>query len=150
MSRREGQICLCGVLLVLNLCFIWGNSLLPAEASQALSDEILELLPQLPQGIVASEEESTLLRKLAHFTEFTVLGLLLRWLAALLKKHTRYSLFLGIAAACVDESIQFFIPGRSPGLLDVGIDTCGVMAGIVLLQIGYFIIRRKHLKHYGG
>ena len=49
----------------------------------------------------------------------------------------------GLLAACIDESIQFFVPGRAPGLLDVGIDVCGAAAGMILLQTGYRIVRRK-------
>lgn len=150
MSRRDRQIRICTALLVLNLCFIWGNSLLPGEISGALSDWVKALLMKLlPMG----EEIPSgggLLRKIAHFAEFTALGLLLAWQIRLLKKKRWYPLPLGMAAACVDEAIQLFVPDRGPSLRDVGIDSCGVLTGIILLQTGYFLMRRIQRNKYGG
>ena len=42
----------------------------------------------------------------------------------------------------MDETIQAFVPERAPGLLDVGIDSLGVLAGIGLLYFGYTCIRK--------
>jgi len=47
MIRTDRRIRICGILLVLNLCFIWGNSLLPGELSGALSDWVKDLLASL-------------------------------------------------------------------------------------------------------
>jgi VanZ family protein len=51
--------------------------------------------------------------------------------------------------ACIDETIQMFVPGRGPGLLDVGIDSCGVLMGMLLLNTAYFL-KRKHKNSFGG
>ena len=150
MSGKDRQIRICRAMLILNLCFIWGNSLLPGEVSGAFSDWVKELLMKL---LPMKENLSTgggLLRKLAHFTEFAMLGLLLGWMARLMQKKRWYPLALGAAAACVDETIQMFVPDRGPSLRDVGIDSCGVLTGIVLLQTGYFLMGRKQRKKYGG
>ena len=150
MIGRDRQIRICRALLILNLCFIWGNSLLPGEISGALSDWVKEfLIKLLPVGENMSSGGG-LLRKLAHFTEFTVLGLLLGWLVRLMQKKRWYPLLWGVAAACVDETIQMFVPDRGPALRDVGIDSCGVLMGMVLLQTGYFLMRRKQRLFYGG
>lgn len=137
------------VLLILNLVFIWGNSMLPAEVSQKISDCVLELLPEIPDQPVQEEAESHLIRKLAHFAEFMVLGMLLSWLAALLKRKWWLPIPVGTVAACIDETIQMFVPGRGPGLLDVGIDSCGVLMGMLLLNTAYFL-KRKHKNSFGG
>ena len=150
MSRRDRHIRLCSCLIMLNLCFIWGNSLMPAEISQAFSDWAKALLSGLVSGDGAGAEGSGLLRKIAHFTEFTALGLLLRWLYALQGKNGWHALFWGVLAACIDETIQLFVPGRGPGLLDVGIDSCGVLMGMLLLQIGYVLRKRNQQKSNGG
>lgn len=150
MISRDKRLRICLILLVLNLCFIWGNSLLSAERSQAFSDFVLELLPGQAEGAAGSAGESGTLRKIAHFTEFTALGLLLSWLSALLRKKKWLPLFGGALAACIDETIQIFVPGRGPGLLDVGIDICGAATGMLLLQIGYLILRRIYPTQYGG
>lgn len=150
MTKRDRQLRLCMVLLVLNLCFIWGNSLLPAEQSQALSDWMTELLGRSAPGGTGAAGGSGLLRKLAHFIEFTALGFVLRWLYLILNKSGWMPFVWGTAAACIDEIIQIFVPGRGPGLMDVGIDVCGVAMGILLLQIGYHIRQSIHLTQNGG
>ena len=75
MKKRNA---LCCVLIALNLALIWGNSTLPGGVSMELSDGFLALLSQgLPALAVIG---SILIRKLAHFSEFACLGLLLGWL----------------------------------------------------------------------
>ena len=144
MMGRKIQLRICIVLLILNLAFIWGNSLMPAEASQAFSDWMMSVLGSVPVE-QAPEAGSGVLRKIAHFAEFTTLGFLFAWLFALLRRRIWPALPFGMAAACLDEIIQIFVPGRGPGIRDVAIDTCGVLAGILLLQIGYKLITRRQL-----
>ena len=144
MMGRRIQLQICTVLLILNLAFIWGNSLMPADASQAFSDWMMSVLGSVPVE-QAPEAGSGVLRKIAHFAEFTALGFLLAWLFALLRRRIWLALPFGIAAACLDEVIQMFVPGRGPGILDVAIDTCGVLTGILLLRIGYKLIIRRQL-----
>ena len=150
MIRTEKRLRLCGVLLCMTLVFIWGNSLLPGEVSQAFSDWVKDLLNRLLPG---GGEDSLLgggglLRKIAHFTEFAALGTLLGWLFGMLRKGKLQPIMWGMAAACVDETIQFFVPGRAPGLKDVAIDTAGVLTGFVLLLIGHTLIKKKtHYNH---
>ena len=148
MIRTEKRLRLCWALLVLNLCFIWGNSLLPGEVSGAFSDWVKALLAAiLPVG-PDSPMGGGLLRKLAHFTEFAALGMILSWLIGMLGKNRLLPLLWGGAAACVDETIQRFVPDRGPSLRDVGIDTCGVAVGMILLLTGHYLVTRA--KHSGG
>jgi len=143
-SRKRLTVCLC--LLCLNLCFIWGNSLLPGELSGAVSHWLQRLLASLFGGQAGPETGHGLLRKLAHFAEFTCLGLLFSQLWGMLtqKKPFLWSLLCGAAAAAIDETIQLFVPGRGPSLKDVGIDTLGVCLGIVIL---YFTKKQKRSKY---
>ena len=139
---------LCVTLLICCLVFIWGNSLLPGWISGAISDfakKILELL--FAQGEPGPENGGFLLRKLAHFTEFTALGMCLCWLFGMLGKGRLLPLFCGAAAACVDETIQIFVPGRVSSLRDVCIVSCGVRLGVILLTFGHYCMRKKkHLE----
>ena len=144
MMGRKTQLRVCTALLILNLAFIWGNSLMPAATSQAFSDWMMSVLGSVPVE-QAPEAGSGVLRKIAHFAEFTTLGFLLAWLFALLRRRIWPALPFGIAAACLDEVIQMFVPGRGPGILDVAIDACGVLTGILLLRIGYKLITRRQL-----
>ncbi len=152
MIRSKKRITLCVVLLVLNLVFIWGNSLLPGEISGAISDFVRDALravlnflfghrPGTPSG------GGGLLRKLAHFTEFTCLGMCLCWLFAMLRKKKTEQLLLpfltGATVACIDETIQIFVPLRGPAVKDVGIDTAGVVLGIVFITLIHNYKRKK-------
>ncbi|MBP0966788.1 MAG: VanZ family protein [Oscillospiraceae bacterium] len=100
----------------------------------------------------------TLFRKCGHFSEFCVLGLLL-------KLTTRFSpelnrtrrqthpagtgfvlpALLALLYACSDEFHQRFVPGRSCELRDVCIDTAGACCGILfcMLMTGFFRRRKK-------
>lgn len=127
------------VLLVLTLGFIWGNSLMPAEVSGAFSDWVKGLLRQLlhlPQG--AESEGGTLVRKLAHWSEFFLLGLELTYLV----RPVSAVLLAGLSAALVDETIQLFIPGRAGQVRDVWIDFFGFCAGLAVL----LLVRRRGRK----
>lgn len=140
MKKRKA---LCCVLIALNLALIWGNSTLPGGVSMELSDGFLALLSQgLPALAVIG---SILIRKLAHFSEFACLGLLLGWLLSPEGGFRGFAApaLLGTLAACVDETIQRFVPGRESSLIDVWIDISGVCAGILLLRLGYCCIRRR-------
>ena len=146
MIRTEKRMRLCVTLLICCLVFIWGNSLLPGWISGAISDfakKILELL--FAQGEPGPENGGFLLRKLAHFTEFTALGLCLCWLFGMLKKGMLMPFLCGGLAACVDESIQLFVPDRGPSLRDVCIDSGGVLLGVILLTLGHHYLCKKRL-----
>lgn len=142
MIRTEKRLRLCCVLLVCCLAFIWGNSLLPGEISGAISDWVKEFLARLLGG-KPPHGGGGLLRKIAHFTEFTALGLCLGWLFGMLRRGKVQPFLWGVAAACVDETIQCFVPDRGPGIKDVLIDSGGVLTGIILLYIGYTWLKEK-------
>lgn len=143
MIRTDKRLRICAVWLVLNLCFIWGNSLLPGEISGAFSGWVKSLLEAVMPGDGMGASGDGPLRKMAHFMEFASLGMCLFWLFSMLKKPRALAVIAGALAACADETIQMFVPDRGPSLKDVGIDTCGVITGMILLQIGYFLWRRK-------
>ena len=146
MIRTEKRLRLCAVLIAVNLCFIWGNSLLPGEISGAISDAVKNLLRwclsflNLPSG---GGGGGGLLRKVAHFTEFACLGGLFTWLFSMLRRPAWLALGCGFLAACVDETIQIFVPDRGPSVFDVGIDTAGVAVGVTLLLLLHHIKRKQ-------
>lgn len=80
-----------------------------------------------------------LLRKLAHFGEYLLLGLLLY---ALLRRRfspvaaAGLALVLAVAFACTDEWHQLSVPGRDGNLRDVLIDSAGAVAGVGLGGLG--------------
>ena len=142
MIRTKGRLRLCVTLLVLNLMFIWGNSLLPGELSGAFSQWVKDLLSGLFPGGSDPQEGHGLLRKLAHFTEFACLGALLTWLFFMLGRPWILALPGAFLVACGDETIQRFVPDRGPSFRDVLIDTSGAVVGMILLLVGYTGLRR--------
>ena len=146
MNTMKKRKMLAALLLAANLAFIWGNSLVSGEDSGNLSGGILAWV----NSFLGLDEAGAallhhLIRKAAHFTEFACLGALLAWNCRLSgEKHTMLlPALLGMAAALVDESIQLFTPDRGPSLTDVWIDTSGVVAGMMLLTLGYHLMKKK-------
>ena len=122
-------------LTVLWLCVIWGHSMMPASESKAESGGIVALLSQVLPWVT-----DRIVRKTAHFLEFSVLGALI---FGVFPKSGRTavleSAFAGFLAAFFDETIQLFSPGRSGQIKDVWLD----FAGFALLQLVLRLLCRK-------
>lgn len=75
-------------------------------------------------------------RKLAHGTEYAVLGILLAGAVYDTGRKRYYNLIVSYIAgtlyAATDELHQYFVPERSCRLADVFIDSIGVLSGIVI------------------
>ena len=147
MTAIRKKKMICTALIVLNLAFIWGNSLVKGEDSGNLSGSILAWI----NSFLGLDEAGAallhhLIRKAAHFTEFACLGALTAWRCRLSEENHPVLLpaLLGLAAAVVDESIQLFTPDRGSSLTDVWIDTSGVVTGILLLLLGHYLMKKKH------
>ncbi len=145
MIRTDKRLRLCRTLLICVLAFIWGNSLMPGAVSGAISDWVGKILALIFESTGEETPSGFPLRKLAHFTEFAALGMLLAWRFAMLGKGKVRPFLWGSAAACIDETIQIFVPDRGPGVKDVLIDCGGVLTGMILLYFGHTIfVRNKH------
>ena len=76
-NGKKGKIL--KILIILTIVLIWGQSLLPPDMSSGESGFVLEkIIKPFLRFITGREAEISehLVRKLAHFTEFMVLGLL--------------------------------------------------------------------------
>ncbi|MCD7854472.1 MAG: VanZ family protein [Clostridiales bacterium] len=105
-----------------------------SELSSSLLDVILQFLSKFGIGAFLTEH---ILRKLAHFTEYFVLGGLIfgDWAGFGLKvnKCFAFSLPLGFLTACLDEMSQFLSEGRTPMVKDVFIDFSGFFIACLIL-----------------
>ena len=117
-----------GVLLipvVFVAAFIFYNSAQPADISGEMSGNLINWL-QNTFGISVSQFA---IRKLAHFSEFALLGFLtfalIKWKSVLV---------CGLYAA-TDEIHQCFVLGRSCEFRDWCIDFCGVMFGVLIMWL---------------
>ena len=131
------------------LIFILMNSLLDASQSSAQSKAVLSLLEWL-LGVLPFLTHS-FVRALAHFLEYTLLGAHLFFLPLVFMREDGYvavkkylfgetlaafglrvlrAALMGLAFACIDEFVQYFVPGRSSSVIDVLTDGGGVLCGI--------------------
>ena len=146
MSRKTAKNLLTALILC-NLALIWGNSLMNGTDSGNLSGGVLEWLSQfLP--FLGTEAGHRFLRKAAHFSEFCLLGALVRGRQIAAGEHPNLTLSgFGLAVACIDETIQIYVPGRASSLIDVWIDTAGFVTGTLLVMTGYSLIRKNNYNH---
>lgn len=134
-SRAWLGICIALVLVTL---LIWGNSMRTDTQSDQQSTSLLSwLTPWLSAVGIQPEGFHTILRKLAHFSEYGLLGVLWTielWLGPHSEKRrgTMERLSFCMLTAFLDETIQLFVPGRSGEIRDVWIDTAGAWTGIVM------------------
>ena len=135
-------------ITILIMIFIFFQSSLPADTSQEESDIIVRFLSRFTDR--DAEMLSFIVRKMAHFSEYTVLGL---FISLTVKeyfqkghfyiRHFIISLFFGVLYAVSDEIHQRFVPGRSCELRDVLIDTCGVLLGVIINMLCVRFAKKK-------
>jgi VanZ family protein len=87
----------------------------------------LSAIPDLGTGLGTWD---TILRKLAHMTEYALLGALLVRAVG----RAQLAFLLGVLYAASDEFHQTFVRGRHGSPIDVGIDAVGVAIGVFLWQ----------------
>ena len=148
-TKRKTAALILTLLLLCNLGFIWGNSLVSKAESHDLSVGVLGFLPGFLKDLFPNQEQLVhFVRKLAHFTEFACLGGLSAGLLALFRKvsfHPAAHLFCGgFFVAAIDETIQIFT-NRGSQLQDVWLDFVGFSAGLVLVLAVRAIACRKPL-----
>ena len=136
------------IVLGLIVFFIWDNSLQNGGTSDGFSLIFAEWLAPIADklGFYGNIWAlNRIVRKLAHLTEFTILGGVLY---VVLRHYIEYgtvvkTIGVGIVIACLDEFIQLFSLGRSSQLSDVLIDTIGIIIGILVVKLAYYISHDK-------
>lgn len=110
-----------------------------------------ELDPGLQEEIIMKIDRPV--RKVAHFTEYAVLGVLLFTTCSLWGAGAGRSFLLsfpaGVAYAATDEIHQSFVSGRAGRFTDVLIDGGGVLFGCaaaILVALTAASVRRKRTK----
>lgn len=85
----------------------------------------------------------TLLRKLAHFGEYAVLGWLLTGALYRAKNFLLLEpLAAGLFLALCDETLQLFVAGRGSQVRDIWIDLAGITTGTLILWL-YYRLRKR-------
>ena len=146
LTKRDIWSLVLLVLITATLVFIWTNSMeTPAESSEKSQWMMKLLTPFLEIFVGEGNVTEFLVRKLAHFCEFGLLGCELSLMLILRKRQVlQWYVNVGMFAfmvAALDETIQIFAD-RGSSLADVWLDTAGAVTGIVGVWILYIIGRR--------
>lgn len=142
------------LLLLTTFAIIFKFSSQIAEESDGVSNGVLrKIIDIFPYTKGLSEEikikmvehGNPIIRKLAHFSVYALIGV---WIMAFMStfdmrlyKKWIISMLVGIVYAASDEFHQSFVPGRGPSIVDVGIDSLGVLTGILVVLIIISIYR---------
>ena len=106
-----------------------------AKVTKVIVDVVVNDKKEENKVQIANKIEKVV-RKFAHYTIYTIGGFLIMNYAYTTDKTKKQqilgSLLFGAFYAATDEVHQYFVPGRSARLFDVGIDSLGVMTGILI------------------
>ena len=116
-----------------------------AKVTKVIVDVVVNDKKEENKVQIANKIEKVV-RKFAHYTIYTIGGVLIMNYAYTTdktkKQQTFGSLLFGAFYAVTDEVHQYFVPGRSARVFDVGIDTLGVITGIIIFTIIISIINK--------
>lgn len=156
---KKSVLLICVLILTVGwMLLIFGFSSQSGTESQGLSSllakPLTKLLMQFGRERSAEEEAAfyanveLVVRKIAHLTEFAVLGGLLTLLFQCLRiRKLSWPLLGGVMYAALDEWHQSFTPGRTSAWTDVLIDSCGVLIGVFICSCIIQHWRKKHVHH---
>ncbi len=126
------------VLIILWAILVFNMSHQQGNESSGLSKKITSMFFKTEEQI---EKIEPIVRKIAHFSEYAIGGILFISLFLTyewsLKKQTAISILLGVWYAIFDEIHQLFVPNRHGSIIDVGIDSLGVIFGVFLVIFLY-------------
>ena len=146
--RRRIIFLLSLLLTAAVLAVIFGFSSQTASQSNGVSKALARLLAAKMPWLMKKftlRQLNRMLRKLAHFTLYFLLGC---WLTGLLRAREKalpalIAVPIGLLCAALDELHQSVVPGRGPGVRDVVLDTCGVIVAVGLILLCIFVARRR-------
>ncbi len=135
------------IVLILWMIVIFSFSSADANKSTSTSDKVITTMIEIKDKITNNEtpnnekeiivkNSSFYIRKIAHITEYLILGFLM---FNLLKQYSvtniYYAIGLSILYSCTDEFHQLFISGRSGSIRDILIDSIGILIGTYLYKL---------------
>ena len=161
-NTRLGIRLVLGLLIIANLSMIFLFSAQSSDASDQTSGQVTSVIANLvikdfddksdAEQTEILEQIHPLIRKLAHMTEFGMLGalillFLLTWESNLTLQYAD-ALLLVLTTASIDEYSQTFSAGRTAQPTDVLIDFFGALLCCSFILLIVCKIRRKHKKRH--
>lgn len=165
-KKRIALFCLFFVLTVVWMAAIFGFSSKDASEStkqsnvvtrfvlSILNPDFADMTEQQQQEFISQYDG--IIRKLAHFAAYTILGIFsygaagwLGWIPTNIFLPIAISVPVSVIFSCTDEFHQTFVSGRAGRISDVLIDSGGVIFGtvlfIVVIKIALHNYRKKRM-----
>lgn len=130
------------VLIVTITIFLFSaqNGTTSGQLSGGITEKVVEVVEPDYDSLPEPEQQTLFdavqfaVRKSAHFSEYALLGFLLRLLCAsyALRRGGLVAWLCGTGYAATDELHQWFVAARSAMWQDVCLDSSGVLAGVLL------------------
>lgn len=150
MSRVWVRILLWGLVLTTAGMIFWfsaQNGGASSQLSGGITEKVVEVVEPDYDSLPEPEQQTLFdaaqfaVRKSAHFSEYALLGFLLRLLCAsyALRRGGLVAWLCGTGYAATDELHQWFVAARSAMWQDVCLDSVGVFAG-AFLATGILVI----------
>lgn len=120
------------------------------EVSKGLLAKLIDIFPYTKDLSDVTKEKlieygNPIIRKLAHFSIYALVGVWIMSYMSTFKtrlyKKWIVSMIVGVGYAIFDEYHQSFVAERGPSIADVGIDSLGVLSGILVVLIIISIYR---------
>lgn len=150
------------------LCIAWAGLIFSmsaeasndsAQRSDGITEVVVSLLFRNFEDMTEAEQTAFIekvehiVRKIAHFGIFAVLGVLVSVASygfiAYRRTHFLRTFIIGVVYAASDEIHQYFVPGRGPKVTDVMIDGAGVFCGAIFVLLVVTVYFKRKEKHNG-
>ena len=125
--------------------FVWASIIFVASTSWLSGAHTGSIVLSILAWLFPTADPRTLeavhgvVRKLGHFTEYLIFGLLLvraiRDADEWRPRHAALAVVLAASYAATDELHQHFVPGRTAAATDVLIDAAGAITGQLALAV---------------
>ena len=146
-------------LLILWLAIVFLFSSQSGRESSKVSDKVTRQLLEIKDSYANKnisnkisnlrvDKWELLVRKLAHYFLFAFGGVVIYLSLTMIKQSKNtylIAIFLGMLFACIDEYHQLYSLNRGPRLVDVGIDTLGIISGVIFAMIFIKIIKKGEI-----
>ena len=163
VKRRFIVLVVTCTALVLWMFFIFSMSAQSGSESVGVSGRVISvicdaLIPSFDDISELAKAElisalSLPIRKLAHFSEYFILGVISSILFMQLKKEVSLKIntsliafVFGVLYAITDELHQRFVPGRACAFTDVIIESLGVLCGCICCYLIYMAVTKNRQK----
>lgn len=148
MSKEKYKQIISLILIIIWMITVFMFSNQNGDESQKTSNTVTKVIVRIltfnqeiteEQELKSIEDLDFVIRKLAHYSIYLLGGILI-WgyintFDIAIKKKIIISIIIGAAYATFDELHQYFIANRSANIIDVSIDSIGVITGVALMQI---------------